>query len=199
MMKDIQTVPAVADPLDQESKDVDAELKEVYKEGKYLRTEEGQKEAWNVRSRPVLIQLGLGVGLSCLHSLAGARTIMYYSLEIIKMAGFDTELAIMQSIFTMGSFGTLGLMLGFFLIDRIGRRMLVIISGGGVFFSLAMLSASFGLAAVHSPEVFSDMAPDGYNTCPGVINNCAQCLVRDEAEPASALHVAQPLCEPSSA
>lgn len=137
---------------------------------------EGHKEAWDIRTRPVMIQLALGVGLSCLHSLAGARTIMYYSLEIIKMAGFDTELAIMQSIFTMGSFGTLGLMLGFFLIDRIGRRMLVIISGGGTFMSLAMLSASFGLAAVHSPEVFSDTAADGYNTCPGVINNCAQCL-----------------------
>lgn len=176
VMKTIQTVPPTVDPLDTEGKDTDAELKEVYKEGKYLRTEEGQKEAWNVRTRPVLIQLALGVGLSCLHSLAGARTIMYYSLEIIKMAGFDTELAIMQSIFTMGSFGTLGLMLGFFLIDRIGRRMLVIISGGGTFFSLAMLSASFGLAAVHSPEVFSDTAADGYNTCPGVINNCAQCL-----------------------
>lgn len=177
-MRTIQTVPPTVDPLDQEGKDIDHELKEVYKEGKYLRTEEGQKEAWNIRTRPVVIQLALGVGLSCLHSLAGARTIMYYSLEIIKMAGFDTELAIMQSIFTMGSFGTLGLIMGFFLIDRIGRRMLVIISGGGVFFSLAMLSASFGLAAVHSPEVFSDTAVDGYNTCPGAINNCAQCLVR---------------------
>ena len=32
-------------------------------------------------TRPVAAQLCIGVGLSCLHSLAGARTILYYSLE----------------------------------------------------------------------------------------------------------------------
>ena len=36
----------------------------------------------------------------------------------------------------MGSFGTVGLMLGFFLIDRVGRRALVIASGVGTFASL---------------------------------------------------------------
>ena len=165
----------------EDAKETEAELKDVYKEGKYLRSEEGQREAWNLRPRPIVIQLLLGVGLSCLHSLAGARTIMYYSLEIIQMAGFNTELAIMQSIFTMGSFGTLGLALGFFLIDRIGRRALVIASGIGTTFSLALLSASFYFAAKHSPAVAPTGSPEGYNTCGlgqggGAITTCSQCL-----------------------
>ena len=55
--------------------EITMELREVYREGKFLRTPDGQTEAWNLRPRPVATQLALGVGLSCLHSLAGARTI----------------------------------------------------------------------------------------------------------------------------
>jgi len=159
--------------------DLDAELREVYREGKYLRTPEGLSEAWNLRPRPVAMQLAIGVGLSCLHSLAGARTIMYYSLEIISMAGFITELAMMQAIFTMGSFGTIGLMCGFFLIDRVGRRVLAIVSGVGTALCLFMLAASFALANNHSPlssylPGVGDQCSAGANAAP--ITTCQGCL-----------------------
>jgi len=131
VMRSLTAVPgasaeerAAAAPGDE---DTESELREVYREGKYLRTPEGMQEAWNLRPRPIATQLAIGVGLSCLHSLAGARTIMYYSLEIISMAGFTSELAMMQAVFTMGSFGTIGLMCGFFLIDRVGRRVLALV------------------------------------------------------------------------
>ncbi len=160
--------------------DIDAELREVYREGKYLRTSEGQTEAWNLRPRPVATQLAIGVGLSCLHSLAGARTIMYYSLEIISMAGFITELAMMQAIFTMGSFGTIGLMCGFFLIDRVGRRILAIVSGVGTSICLFMLAASFALANTHSPlSSFLPGVADQCTTDPITatpITTCQDCL-----------------------
>jgi len=146
-----------------DGEDVDAELREVYREGKYLRTSEGHAEAWNLRPKPIATQLAIGVGLSCLHSLAGARTILYYSLEIISMAGFVTELAMMQAVFTMGSFGTIGLMCGFFLIDRVGRRVLAIVSGVGTSLCLFALAVSFALGNTHSPvSVF----------LPGVADQC---------------------------
>ena len=153
--------------------EITMELREVYREGKFLRTPDGQTEAWNLRPRPVATQLALGVGLSCLHSLAGARTIMYYSLEIISMAGFITELALMQAIFTMGSFGTIGLVIGFFLIDRVGRRVLAIVSGVGTSLCLFMLAASFSLSATHSPS-------SAY--LPGVADQCS-------ADPASGVPI----------
>jgi SP family myo-inositol transporter-like MFS transporter 13 len=159
--------------------DTEAELREVYREGKYLRTPEGQDEAWNLRPRPIATQLAIGVGLSCLHSLAGARTIMYYSLEIISMAGFISELAMMQAIFTMGSFGTIGLMCGFFLIDRVGRRILALVSGVGTALCLFTLAASFSLAGQHSPA--SVNVPGVSDACPvpaggAPINTCQACL-----------------------
>ena len=158
--------------------EIESELREVYREGKYLRTPEGMQEAWNLRPRPIATQLAIGVGLSCLHSLAGARTIMYYSLEIISMAGFISELAMMQAIFTMGSFGTIGLMCGFFLIDRVGRRVLALVSGVGTAVCLFTLAASFSLAARHSPG--SVNVPGVGDACPvgaaGPITTCQSCL-----------------------
>jgi len=146
----------------------------VYREGKYLRTQEGQAEALDLRPRPIATQLALGVGLSCLHSLAGARTIMYYSLEIISMAGFISELAMMQAILTMGSFGTIGLMGGFFLIDRVGRRALALVSGVGTAVCLLALAASFALAAHHSPAAVP--VPGVGDACPAAAATCQGCL-----------------------
>jgi hypothetical protein len=114
-----------------------------------------------------------------LHSLAGARTIMYYSLEIISMAGFISELAMMQAVFTMGSFGTIGLMCGFFLIDRVGRRILALVSGVGTSICLFMLAASFHLSGQHSPGNVAvpgvgDACTVGVSGMP--INTCQDCL-----------------------
>ena len=52
----------------------------------------------------------------------------------------------------------------------------MIASGVGTFLSLATLSASFGFASVHSPEVAPEGSPIGYNTCPGAISTCGECL-----------------------
>ena len=177
VMRSLTSTPGVEPQPGDE--DTEGELREVYREGKYLRTTEGMQEAWNLRPRPIATQLAIGVGLSCLHSLAGARTIMYYSLEIISMAGFISELAMMQAVFTMGSFGTIGLMCGFFLIDRVGRRVLALVSGVGTSICLFMLAASFRLSGQHSPS--SITVPGVGDACVlGVagmpINTCQDCL-----------------------
>jgi len=174
VMRTLQSASADGGP----EEEVEAELREVYREGKYTRTPEGSAEAWNLRPRPVATQLAIGVGLSCLHSLAGARTIMYYSLEIISMAGFITELAMMQAVFTMGSFGTIGLMLGFFLIDRLGRRALALISGIGTALCLFLLAASFALGDRHSPlsSYLPGVADQCSSTAGRPISTCQSCL-----------------------
>lgn len=125
----------------------------MYMRAQYLKTEEGQAESWNVRSREVLTQLCLGVGLFLMNNFSGECALVYYSIEIIGMAGFASEDAIAQAIVNIGACATAGVLIGFFLIDRIGRRKLVCISGLGTSISLFLLAASFVLANSRSPAV----------------------------------------------
>ena len=147
--------------LDPEDKELDAEeLDNVYQRGQYLKSEEGQAESWNgARSREVVTQLILVVGLFLMNNFSGECALVYYSIEIIGMAGFASEDAIAQAIVNIGACATAGVLIGFFLIDRIGRRKLITISGCGTAVSLFLLAASFMLASSRSPGVMRSPAP----------------------------------------
>ncbi|GLJ05086.1 hypothetical protein SUGI_0010690 [Cryptomeria japonica] len=100
--------------------------------------------------RPALVA---GVGLSVLQQLVGINTVMYYSPTIVQLAGFASNtVALLLSLITSG-LNALGSVLGMYLIDRTGRRLLAIISLSGVIVSLALLAPVFHYAALQSPEV----------------------------------------------
>ena len=153
------------------------ELDAVYARGLYLKTEEGQAESWNVRSREVMTQLALGVGLFLMNNFSGECALVYYSIEIIGMAGFASEGAIAQAIVNIGACATAGVLIGFFLIDRIGRRRLITISGIGTSLSLFLLAASFVLADSRSPGVVPPLSSMSEEACGiGGVTTCAGCL-----------------------
>lgn len=127
----------------------------MYNRAKYLKTPEGQTESWNVRSREVFTQLCIGMGLFLMNNFSGECALVYYSIEIIGMAGFASEDAIAQAIVNIGACATAGVLIGFFLIDRVGRRRLIMVSGTGTSISLFLLAASFAFAASRSPAVLS--------------------------------------------
>jgi SP family myo-inositol transporter-like MFS transporter 13 len=165
--------------IDPDDVETDAEeLDNVYARGQYLRTEEGQAESWNVRSREVVTQLCLGVGLFLTNNFSGECALVYYSIEIIGMAGFASEDAIAQAIVNIGACATAGVLIGFFLIDRMGRRKLVCISGAGTCVSLFLLAASFAFANTRSPAVVPAHGEALSEACTsgGVIDSCADCL-----------------------
>jgi len=73
----------------------------------------------------------------------GINTVMYYSPTIVQMAGFNSnELALLLSLVVAGM-NAVGTILGIYLIDHAGRKMLALSSLGGVFASLVVLSVSF--------------------------------------------------------
>ena len=75
----------------------------------------------------------------------------YYSASIIQMAGFPDRDAIwLAAIPAFGNF--IFTILGLILVDRIGRRKLLLGSSAGVIFSLALLGAAFYVMDVESPE-----------------------------------------------
>ncbi len=167
--------------LDPEDKERDAaELDNVYLRAQARKREAAeqpvQTQVQNYCSRELVIQLCIGIGLFLMNNFSGECALVYYSIEIIGMAGVVSEDAIAQAIVNIGMCATAGVLIGFFMIDRIGRRRLIAISGTGTCCSLFLLAVSFALAGGRSPAV---MPPDGAtlaDACALPVNSCAQCL-----------------------
>ncbi len=88
--------------------------------------------------KPILI----AILMAAFNQLAGINAIMIYAPRIFEMAGFATGTALLQSI----SIGTTNLIFTFialFLIDRYGRRTLLLTGSVGMVFFLGMLSKAF--------------------------------------------------------
>jgi len=103
------------------------------------------------RFRPVRKQLRLGVGLMLLQQLVGINTIMYYSTPILKQAFYSgqphvtaEERAFVVWLSAPVACGQLiGCLAGMILIDRLGRRPLVLLSLGGCTAALVVQGLNF--------------------------------------------------------
>lgn len=134
------------------------------------------------KSKEVRRALFTGVGLQAFQQFTGINTVMYYSPTIVELAGFvSNQIALLLSLL-VAAMNALGTVLGIFLIDRCGRRLLLLMSLGGVFFSLAILSGAFYLTSVDVPTVdIQQTLKTGY-ACPALLDfsrplwNCNGCL-----------------------
>ncbi|KAH7435702.1 hypothetical protein KP509_06G075900 [Ceratopteris richardii] len=93
-----------------------------------------------------------GAGLLTFQKFSGINCVMYYSPTIVQMAGFRSNtMAIFLSL-GIAAINVIGTLVGMYLIERLGRRPLVILSLIGVLVSLGVLTLAFfkavGWAAV---------------------------------------------------
>ena len=132
------------------------------------------------RTRSGRTQLALGVGLRVLNELAGESSILFYSVEILEMAGFAAEGVVAGTVAVMGVVGFAGVLSGLALIDRVGRRRLLMLSCGLTLASLLMLSAAFVLQRQDSPSVVggAQILELGWGAalCPVPAARCVDCL-----------------------
>ena len=78
---------------------------------------------------------------------------MYYSPTIVQLAGFASNQIALKLSLIVAAMNAIGSILGIFLIDRCGRKMLSLTSLFGVFVSLGVLSGAFYLTSVDVPTV----------------------------------------------
>ena len=98
------------------------------------------RDLWEVRK-----QLILGVGLLTLQQLIGINTIMYYSVSILLQAKVaSVQMSIWLAV-PVAAAQLVGCLIGGALIDRVGRRPLVLFSLTGAAVSLALEGAAFTL------------------------------------------------------
>ncbi len=101
--------------------------------------------------RPALI---IGIGLAIFQQITGINTVIYYAPTILQGVGFSEGGAIAATAVGVGLVNVGFTVLSLFLIDRVGRRPLLIVGLIGMVISLALLGVVFatggsgGLAGV---------------------------------------------------
>ena len=95
----------------------------------------------------------LGCLLQMTGQFSGINTVMYYSATIIGMSGIrNKELAVWLAAAVAGvNFVTS--FIGLYLVEKIGRRLLTLISLAGVILSLLLLAVGFQLTAIGTPQI----------------------------------------------
>ncbi len=85
----------------------------------------------------------VGIGLAIFQQITGINTIIYYSPEILRMSGYPSAKAAILASGIIGVVNVLITIVSIFLVDRLGRRFLLLLGTAGMGVSLALLGLAF--------------------------------------------------------
>jgi sugar porter (SP) family MFS transporter len=119
---------------------VDAELKEI--QANASQPKGSWSELLGPALRPAMI---VGVGLAIAQQVTGINTVIYYAPTIFKFAGLSSaSVAILASV-GVGMVNVVLTIVAMQLIDKVGRRPLLLVSLAGMAISLGFLGVAFAL------------------------------------------------------
>jgi SP family galactose:H+ symporter-like MFS transporter len=122
------------------SSEIDAEVKEIQ------RSLEKQKGSGVLLSHPMLrMALFVGIGLAVFQQLTGINTVIYYAPTIFEFAGFKTAGFSILATVGVGLVNVAFTLLAIRLIDRVGRRPLLLGGVAGQIVGLVILGLAFQL------------------------------------------------------
>jgi len=160
--------------LRSESSDIEDELQEIVKvcaeDKKIANNGENsfKRMAGNASVRKALL---IGVMLQFFQQLAGINTVIYYSARILQMSGISNSVSTILWISCgVNAINFLSSFIGLYLIDRVGRRLLTLVSYSGIVVSLLLLAIGFTLSDTNSPAVTNGVKSNGsgcekFDTC----------------------------------
>ena len=132
---------------EQEARDVlcrartsEEEADEEFEEIKQAAKEAGGfREVWRPQVRPLV---AVGLALAIAQQFIGVNTVIYYAPTILKFTGLSTNSAITQAL-SVGITNVIFTIVAIVLLDRVGRRLLLIVGTAGCILSLALLGVFF--------------------------------------------------------
>lgn len=119
--------------------EVDAELK--YIQQSFSLKQSNWQQLFSKKVQPVLI---IGLGLGIFQQFFGINTVMYYGPTIFKTVGFQGAQAQILATFGMGIVNTIVSVFAVLVIDKIGRRKLLLIGSTVAAVSLGVVGFTFG-------------------------------------------------------
>jgi sugar porter (SP) family MFS transporter len=125
------------------AEDVDDELREI----KRVAGEEGHlRDLLGATVRPMLI---VGLALATFQQIVGINTIIYYAPTILSFTGKSASSAIGQTVF-IGVTNLVFTIVALLLLDRLGRRVFLILGTVGLTVALVVLGAFFASATIRA-------------------------------------------------
>jgi SP family galactose:H+ symporter-like MFS transporter len=94
----------------------------------------------------IRMPLIVGLGLAILQQFTGINTVIYYAPTIFQFAGFHSATASIAATAGVGVVNVLATTAAVILVDRAGRRPLLLAGVGGMVVSLAVLGAGFAFS-----------------------------------------------------
>lgn len=119
--------------------DPEAEIKLIQESNAHAGNNDSLKDFF---SRRLLTPLMLAFFIAFFNQLSGINFILYYAPEILERAGLATRDSLFNSI-AIGGINLIFTFVGLYLIDRTGRKNLLIIGGIGYIISLSMVVYAF--------------------------------------------------------
>jgi sugar porter (SP) family MFS transporter len=103
--------------------------------------------------RPVFV----GVVLAAFSQITGVNTIIYYTPTILQMAGFESASSAILGTVLVGVVNVVATVISLLLLDRLGRRPLLLAGIVGMGLSLTHLGFSFGAARLSRVIILMDV------------------------------------------
>ena len=119
--------------------DINAEIDSIIKSNEH-ETVKGKPLAFFSAKHKVIISLAFLVAF--FNQLSGINFILYYAPEILSKIGLGAKDSLLNSI-AIGGTNLVFTFIGLYLIDRLGRRKLLVIGSLGYIISLAMVAGCF--------------------------------------------------------
>jgi len=101
--------------------------------------------------------LVVGVGLAIFQQITGVNTIIYYTPIILQMAGFQSASSAILATVMVGVVNFLATLISLFLLDRVGRRPLLLIGIAGMGLSLIHLGYLFRMTHLVRSAILIDV------------------------------------------
>ena len=120
------------------SRDVEAEIRQT--ETSLSLQRGGWSELLSPLLKPALI---VGVGLAAFQQVTGINTVIYYAPTIFQLAGFKAASTAILATVGVGSVNVGMTVVAIWLVDRVGRRPLLLSGLLGMVFSLGLLALGF--------------------------------------------------------
>ncbi|MDT0649029.1 sugar porter family MFS transporter [Autumnicola edwardsiae] len=132
--KEAMEVLQIIDP----TYNVEAKMKEIKSQS------EAEAKGENIFMKKYRFPLILAFLIAFFNQLSGINAFLYYAPRIFESAGLGESTALLSSI-GVGVVNLLFTLLGVFLIDRVGRRKLMLVGSIGYIISLSLVAAAFFL------------------------------------------------------